>query len=82
VFSCEQGIYEENDKSAQKGAFWEFSRIPRFLEVNRDFQSLNDTGHYFSEVDFKTVRRFWKPFRIPAILPANHHIQGRNHHTQ
>jgi hypothetical protein len=40
VFSCEQGKYEENDKSAQKGAFWEFSRVPRFLEVNRDFQSL------------------------------------------
>jgi hypothetical protein len=26
----------------------------------------NDTGHYFSEVDFKTVRRFRKPFRIPT----------------
>jgi hypothetical protein len=32
-----QGKYEENDKSAQKGVFWEFLRIPRIMEVNRDF---------------------------------------------
>jgi hypothetical protein len=33
-----QGKYEENDKSAQKGANWKFLRISRILEVNRDFQ--------------------------------------------
>jgi hypothetical protein len=33
-----QGKYEENDLSAQKVHFGRFLRIPRILEVNRDFQ--------------------------------------------
>jgi hypothetical protein len=53
-----QGKYEENDKSAQKGANWKFLLISRILEVNRDFQSFKMTPVIISEVDFKTVRRF------------------------
>jgi hypothetical protein len=35
---CKQGKYEEIANSAQKGVIWKFLRIPKILEVNRDFQ--------------------------------------------
>jgi hypothetical protein len=54
---CKQEKYEENDLSAQKVHFGRFCAFREFGKSTVTFSHQNDTGHYFSEVDFKTVRR-------------------------
>ena len=59
-----------------------FGDLPRnFGKSTVTFRLSDDTGHLL-EVEYNIVRRFWKPFQIPAILPANHHSRRRNHHTR
>ena len=64
MFSCEQGKYEENDKSAQKSAIWKFLRIPKILKVNRDFWMSKITPVIFSKWISKLYEDFEKRFRI------------------
>jgi hypothetical protein len=68
VFYCKQGKYKEIDKSAQKVHFRSIRAFREFWKSTVTFSGQNDTGHYFSEVDFITVRRFRKPFRIPTNI--------------
>ena len=47
-FSIKQRKFEKSCKSAQKGAFWKFSRISEILKVNRDFRMSKITSVIFS----------------------------------
>ena len=60
-----QGKYEQNDKSAHKGAFLEFRAFRKFWKSTVTFSDFDDTG-YHSMWNIDIVRRFRKPFRIPA----------------
>ena len=44
-------------------------------KINCDFQIIRK---WITDI----VRRFRKTFRIPAILPANHHLWRHNHHLR
>jgi hypothetical protein len=64
VFTCIGKIYRNCIFAQKKVHFGSFCAFEEFWMSTVTFRYQNDTGH-FSEVDFKTVRRFRKPFRIP-----------------
>jgi hypothetical protein len=60
-----QGKYTEIDNLHKKVHFGSFRAFREFWKSTVTFSGQDNTGYLF-EVDFKTVRRFRKPFRIPT----------------